>query len=133
MAYAPIISIEAVEVGGEEVEFETQTFRGELASFTLSVPSLPRDRLVVLDFTYGHTSTPWAIRRPAMMATKSLLDGEEGRGGKIPSRVSRYDTEGTTFLLERDEPKLPWPWDPDASAAVHAWWGARRPRSVAFV
>lgn len=84
--------------------------------------------LYQLTYSYGHTSCPYVVRRPAMQATLSLLKDTEPT--KVPANVSQMTTEATTFLIGTAGTVFsgPWPWDQEASEALRSYWGRNRPR-----
>lgn len=81
-----------------------------------------------ITYTYGFTSCPREVKRPAMQATQALLRSDTP--GKVPDKVSQMTTEATTFLYGTAGTQLagPWPWAPDASEALRSFWGRDRPR-----
>lgn len=93
---------------------------------------LPRHYVVT--YSYGYTATPMSIKRPAMQATKTLLDRGEGRSG-IPPNVRTYTTETATFEFdeEPDQPYKPWPWDESASRDVRSFWLPNRAPTVGAI
>lgn len=126
----PVIEATTITIGDTELDVtEFDVYGSEsIVGFGSNVGS--GRRAIVVEYTFGHTSTPWAIKRPVMQATKSLLDGQPGKS-KIPARTSRYQTGSTT--IERDTTSTdvkPWPWDDDASKAVRSYWGPFRPVNV---
>lgn len=81
-------------------------------------------RMAVVTFDFGHTSTPFSVKRPAMQATKSLLDSAEGRT-RIPPNTKRYVTETAEFELSTDDAdSLVFSWDKSASDALKSFWGS---------
>lgn len=130
----PLIAVSTFEVDDTAVVAGTDYYayaaEGELRFVGVS-GAYPRG--IQVTYTYGHTSTPWAIKRAAMLATKSLLTQKAGKS-KVPANVSRHTTEGTTFEFnQEDEDKRPWPWDDDASESVRSYWGSDRPLNVGVI
>jgi hypothetical protein len=92
----------------------------------------------VTTYTYGHTSTPPAIKHAAMLATYSYIEANRpdggGGAGAIPPNVESYTTEGTTFVMRDedigDDAFRPFDWDMVASRMVRSFWAPDRPRVV---
>jgi hypothetical protein len=130
----PIIDVVSIELDGTAVDpdsFDVIKLEGVIA-FDSRLQELSQG--LVVEYTYGHTVCPSAIKRPAMMATLGLLQQEKG-GGAIPSNVQTYTTDRTTVVLnagpERDE--RPWSWHEAANRRVRGYWGPRRPRDLVGV
>lgn len=89
--------------------------------------TLTGPRAYKITYTYGFAAPTAPVKRCAMNATRKLLDSESP-GGRIPSRTTRYTTQGTTFEMSDDDKKKgPWPWAPEASRIIRLYWG-RAPR-----
>lgn len=85
-------------------------------------------------YQYGYIETPWAVKRPCIKSTKTLLDQDQNRGGKVPRNVSRYETEKTTFDFGKKPGRAkPWPWDPIASDDINGYWDDYKPTEFSIV
>lgn len=131
----PVIALTTFTRDGEAIDADTYSFYPDIGKIWFDADQLEGRRVLVATYTYGFQSTPWSVKRPAILAAKSLLTGQEGRSA-IPAGVTSYTTEGTRFELG-DTPKAgdvgPWPWDVSASRQVVSYWNPRRFRGVAFV
>lgn len=123
----PVIAITSIENAGVVVAAESYYLYLEDGRIRFPSEIGLAPRVLEVAYTYGHTTTPWTIKRPAMQATKALLRQQSGRS-KIPQRASQLQSEGTTILLNtEDDDKRPWPWEEDASRDVRSYWGPSRP------
>jgi hypothetical protein len=119
---ASIISaaIEDTELGAEEYVASLDIGRirfGSELRFGLGV--------FVVVYRYGHGEAPWSVKRPAILAAKSLLGGQDAHSSSIPENVREYNTEGTVFSFGEEEgrPELePFPWDRGATKAIRSYW-----------
>lgn len=136
---APILSIASITFDSEAIAPESYVLYNREGTIAFDVP-LP-ERLIrglklgLVTYSYGYTSTPRSVKRPAMAATRSLIRGDGDAAQKIPPNVTQYTTENTTFVMRNDGETYDdlWPWDQDASRALAAYWERHRPRRFVAV
>jgi hypothetical protein len=131
----PVIALTTFTRDGVAVASTDYDLYPETGTIRFESPALSGRRVFVVTYTYGFQACPWSVKRPAILAAKTLLTKQEGRSG-IPAGVTAYTSEGTRFELDGEKRiggEGPWPWDQDASRSVSAYWNPRRSRGVAFV
>jgi hypothetical protein len=130
----PVVALTTFTRDALDIDPVTYHFYPESGTVRFDNSTLEGRRTIVATYTYGFTSCPWSVKRPAILAAKSLLGKQEGRSG-IPAGVTAYTSEGTRFELgdAKRSGGAPWPWDQDASNSIAAYWNSRRPRGVVFV
>lgn len=124
--YVPLLSVSEV-MAPNDYAVTTYTTDDEIGLLAWGTKLIePSYDLVTVDYTYGFTSCPWAVKRACIDACKTLMTTEENRSG-LPPGVTQYSTGNTTvFLQQTQEPAEPWPWDRTASDAIAVYW--KRPR-----
>lgn len=130
----PVIALTTFTRDAVAVDADLYNLYPETGRIWFDNDQLEDRRVIVVTYTYGFQSCPWSVKRPAILAAKSLLTGQEGRSA-IPSNVKAYTSEGTRFELDGEQKSGggPWPWDTAASRIVSSYWSPRRARGVAFV
>lgn len=129
----PVIALTTFNRDAVAIAADTYNLYPEIGKVWFDNDQLEARRILVVTYTYGFQSCPWSVKRPAILAAKSLLTGQEGRSA-IPAGVTSYTSEGTRFELG-EQPKAgegPWPWDTSASKQIVSFWGPRRYRGVVF-
>ena len=137
LTHGPVISVTSFLVNGETPGAQNYTLYPEVPSIVFNTPvqSLFGNRVISVAYSYGVTEAPRSVKRPVMMAMRTLMAAGPD-SSRIPPNVSQYQTENTTFLMaqQKEYPDWPWPWDGEASQAIQMFWGPHRPtRFMSFV
>lgn len=134
LMFTPVIETLTAQLVGSDLLDGTDYFlHKEEGQFEFRVAPDKGINVIQIEYTYGFTACPWAIKRPAMRATRSLMNLET-EGGGIPANVTAYTTQSTTFMFERGKDAVPpFPWDADASDAIRSFWLPQRASSFSAV
>ena len=129
--------IEITEITDDAVVVDATRYDVYLEEGVIAAPNGlgSKVRGVVISYTYGFDSTPFAVKHAAMQATKAMLDQAKGKGSRIPPNTSQMQTETTTLVFKdvTDDNLRPWPWAPSASQAVRSYWSDQRPMTAGAI
>jgi hypothetical protein len=128
----PVQAITTFNLGGDAVapgDYDLDAEGGKIVwgDWSEGVPLMDSVWIAELVWDYGFGFTDpadidWDIKRPSILAAKSLLVPQK-RPNKIPPNTRSYTTGRTSFDLrfERSQTK-PWPWDEGMSSQLRAAW-----------
>lgn len=121
----PVIEVESISVGFTPEALSAWDLDEDTGWVTWGRSTYdPPLEVVRLTYLYGYDECPGAIKAPCMAAAEALLSSDR----KMPQNLERYSTEGSTFIFNVDSlGRPPWPWAPDASLDLQAYWAPRRP------
>jgi hypothetical protein len=127
------------------IEIDTVTHEAvSLTGYELDLPVgliLPPSPLpaslapVIVTYRYGFTETPEAIKAPVIRALVSRVAQRLSQSdSRIPANTRQLTTETATFVFDGERlDARPWPWDPDATNDVRAYWDSSRPRKIGAI